>query len=250
MSGKRLDGRRVLVTGAASGIGLAIARLFCEEGARVAMLDRDAAGLATAGVADAHSEVVDVADRAAVACAVAAAATALGGLDGVVNSAGIDLVRPFAEMSNAEWDRVYAVDLGGPVSVCRAALPHLKTAGAGTIVNIASAAALRPLEQRTAYCSAKAALVMFGKTLAVDLAADNIRVNAICPGIIETPLFRLSYESAPDPEAELRKIVDRYVIRRPGLPEEIAYAALYLTSAESGYTTGIALAVDGGRTFH
>jgi NAD(P)-dependent dehydrogenase (short-subunit alcohol dehydrogenase family) len=250
MTRPRLDGRRVLVTGAASGIGLAIARLFRDEGARVAMLDRDRAGLAASGVSDAHTAVVDIADRAAVSRAVAETAKALGGLDGVVNSAGIDLVRPFADMSEAEWDRVYAVDLGGPVSVCRAALPHLKAAGGGTIVNIASAAALRPLEQRTAYCSAKAALVMFGKTLAIDLAADNIRVNAICPGIIETPLFRSSYETAPDPDAELRKILDRYVMKRPGRPEEIAYAALYLTSEESGYTTGAALAVDGGRTFH
>jgi NAD(P)-dependent dehydrogenase (short-subunit alcohol dehydrogenase family) len=153
-------------------------------------------------------------------------------------------------MAPEEWERVYAVNLGGPVAVCRAALPHLRSAGGGTIVNIASAAALRPLEQRTAYCSAKAALVMFGKTLAVDLAGDGIRVNAICPGIIETPLFRASYESAPDAEAELRKILDRYVIKRAGRPEEIAYAALYLTSEESGYTTGAALAVDGGRTFH
>lgn len=252
MSGPRLQGRRILVTGAGSGIGLAVCRVFRDEGARIAMIDRDAAALAAAGhaVEGAHAEIADVAASGEVERAVGAAACALGGLDGVVNSAGIDLVRPFAEMSVDAWARVYAVNLNGPFNVCRAALPSLKAAGGGTIVNIASAAALRPLEHRTAYCSAKAALVMFGKALAMDLAGDNIRVNAICPGIIDTPLFRSSYEKAADADAELQRILDRYVIKRAGLPEEIAYAALHLTSAESSYTTGAAFAIDGGRSFH
>jgi NAD(P)-dependent dehydrogenase (short-subunit alcohol dehydrogenase family) len=109
----------------------------------------------------------------------------------------------------------------------------MKQAGRGTIVNIASGAALRPLEQRTAYCAAKAGLVMFGKTLAVDLAADHIRVNAICPGIIDTPLFRSSWEGAADPEGELARILDRYVIRRPGEPESAGRAGLTATSRRS-----------------
>jgi NAD(P)-dependent dehydrogenase (short-subunit alcohol dehydrogenase family) len=94
------------------------------------------------------------------------------------------------------------------------------------------------------------ALVMFAKALAMDLAPYNIRVNAICPGIIDTPLFRASYENAPDPEGELARIVDRYLIKHPGAPDDIAYAALYLTGEESAFVTGAALAVDGGRTFH
>ena len=246
----RLAGRRVLVTGAASGIGLATARLFQREGARVAMLDRDGAALTKAVGDGAAALVCDVAEEGQVRAAVAQAAAALGGLDGVVNSAGIDLMRPFEQMTAAEWARVMAVDLTGPMLVCHAALPALRQAGRGTIVNIASGAALRPLEHRTAYCAAKAGLVMFGKTLAVDLAADRIRVNAICPGIIDTPLFRSSWAGAADPEAELARILERYVIRRPGEPEEIAQAALYLTSDESSFVTGAALAVDGGRTFH
>jgi NAD(P)-dependent dehydrogenase (short-subunit alcohol dehydrogenase family) len=240
----------VLVTGAASGIGLATARLFRQEGAAVAMLDRDETGLAKARVDGATTLVCDVADERQVRAAVAQAATALGGLDGVVNSAGIDLMRPFERMTSEEWARILAVDLTGPMLVCHAALPAMKQAGRGTIVNIASGAGLRPLEQRTTYCAAKAGLVMFGKTLAVDLAADRIRVNAVCPGIIDTPLFRSSWEGAADPEGELARILDRYVIRRPGEPEEIAQAALYLTSDESSFVTGAALAVDGGRTFH
>jgi NAD(P)-dependent dehydrogenase (short-subunit alcohol dehydrogenase family) len=190
----RLGGRRVLVTGAASGIGLAIARLFRKEGAGVAMLDRDGDGLRKAQVEGAVTLTCDVAEERQVRAAGAEAAGALGGLDGVVNSAGIDLMRPFEQMTAAEWARILAVDLTGPMLVCHAALPALRQAGRGTIVNIASGAALRPLEQRTAYCAAKAGLVMFGKTLAVDLAAYHIRVNAICPGIIDTPLFRASWE--------------------------------------------------------
>ena len=246
----RLAGRRVLVTGAASGIGLAIARLFHSEGAHVAMLDRDGARLKEGAIDGAAQLVCDVGDERQVRDAVARAADALGGLDGVVNSAGIDLMRPFEEMTAAEWSQVMAVDLTGPMLVCHAALPAMKQAGHGTIVNIASGAALRPLEQRTAYCAAKAGLVMLGKTLAVDLAPYHIRVNAICPGIIDTPLFRSSWEGAADPETELARILDRYVIKRPGQPEEIAQAALYLTSDESSFVTGAALAVDGGRTFH
>jgi NAD(P)-dependent dehydrogenase (short-subunit alcohol dehydrogenase family) len=248
----RLAGRKVLVTGAASGIGRAVSRLFRQEGAAVAMLDRDEPGLKTAAAKLEGNVplVCDVSDEHQVRAAVARAADALGGLDGVVNSAGIDLVRPFEEMTADEWSRVLTVDLTGTVLVCHAALPAMKRAGRGTIVNIASGAALRPLPHRTAYCAAKAGLVMFAKTLAMDLAPYNIRVNAICPGIIDTPLFRTSYENAPDPEAELARIVDRYLIKHPGAPDDIAYAALYLTGEESAFVTGAALAVDGGRTFH
>lgn len=252
----RLAGRRVLVTGAASGIGRATVELFLAEGARVAMLDVDDAGLErTAGElrrsdAGPATAVADVADEAAVARAVLALAAAMGGLDGVVNAAGMDLLEPFEEMSAAQWDRVIAVNLSGPCHVCRAALPALKQAGRGTVVNVASGAALRPLENRTAYCAAKAGLVMFSKTLAIDLAPYQVRVNAICPGIIDTPMFRASFENTPDPEATFAKIMERYVIRRVGEPADIAYAALYLTSDESAYVTGSALAVDGGRTFH
>jgi NAD(P)-dependent dehydrogenase (short-subunit alcohol dehydrogenase family) len=168
----------------------------------------------------------------------------------VVNAAGADLMRPFGEMSSDDWARILAVNLTGPCQVCRAALPALQAAGRGTVVNIASGAALRPLENRTAYCAAKAGLVMFGKALAIDLAPFNVRVNAICPGIIDTPMFRASFEAAPDVQAEFARILDRYVIKRVGQPDDIAHAALFLTGDESAYVTGSALAVDGGRTFH
>jgi NAD(P)-dependent dehydrogenase (short-subunit alcohol dehydrogenase family) len=249
----RLKNRKVIVTGAASGIGYGVAEMFLKEGARVGLIDRNGERLGEAAARlgeGAAAAVADVADEASVRQAVDRLAEALGGIDGVVNCAGIDLLKPFAQTSAAEWNAIMAVNVNGPFHVCQAALPHMQRAGSGTVVNIASGAGLRPLEHRSAYCASKAALVMFGKTLAWDLAGDNIRANTICPGIIETPLFRTSYENHADPEAELERIKDRYLIKRIGKPEEIAYAALYLTSDESSFTTGATLAVDGGRTFH
>lgn len=247
----QLRGRRVLITGAASGIGRATARRFAAEGARVALLDRDATGLEAAARESGGTPLpCDLLDTAAVAPAVERAAAALGGLDGVVCAAGIDLVRKVEAMSPEDWARVIGVNLTAPMLVCRAALPAMRAAGGGAIVLIASGAGLRPLPDRTAYCASKAGVVMFGKTLAIELAADNIRVNAICPGIVDTPMFRRSWERAADPQAELAVILDRYAIKRIGTPEEIAAAALYLISDEAGYVTGAALAVDGGRTFH
>lgn len=252
----RLRGRKVLITGAASGIGLATAGLFAREGASIGLIDHNGEALEKAGAGlrdEGHLVAMagaDVASEPEVAAAVECIVGALGGLDGVVNAAGADLMRPFGEMSSDDWARILAVNLTGPCQVCRAALPALQAAGRGTVVNIASGAALRPLENRTAYCAAKAGLVMFGKALAIDLAPFNVRVNAICPGIVDTPMFRASFEAAPDAQAEFARILDRYVIKRVGRPDEIANAALFLTSDESAYVTGSALAVDGGRTFH
>ena len=252
-----LAGRRVLISGAASGIGRATAALFRVEGAAVALLDRDGAGLAATARDLAADEgpavaelLADVADGPAVARAVEEGAAEIGGLDGVVAAAGIDCLKPFAEMTHEDWETTLAVNLTGAFHLCHAALPYLRAAGRGTIVQIASGAALRPLPARTAYCAAKAGQVMFAKALAVDLAPQEIRVNAICPGIIDTPLFRRSYETAEDPGAELERILDRYLIRRVGRAEDIAQAALYLTSEESAHVTGASLAVDGGRSFH
>ena len=247
----RLAGRRILVTGAASGIGRAIAQLFAAEGAGVALLDRDRDGLAAASAESGGTGIAcDLTDVTAIGPAVDQAANALGGIDGLVNSAGVDLMRPLDTMTLDEWTRVLHVNLTAPMLVCRAALPAMRECGGGTILAIASGAALRPLPHRTAYCAAKAGLVMFCKSLSIELAADNIRVNAICPGIVDTKMWRASWEGATDPRAELAMILDRYVSKRVGRPDEIARAALFLPSAESSYVTGSALAVDGGRTFH
>jgi NAD(P)-dependent dehydrogenase (short-subunit alcohol dehydrogenase family) len=244
-----LTGRRILVTGAASGIGRATAELFVRRGAKVVLLDRDkSVEAAAAMVGGTTGLVVDVADETSVVNAVAAAAMIMDGIDGVVNSAGIDLVKSITDMTPQEWNRLLAVNLNGPFHVCRAAAPFLGEAQEATVVNVASGAGLVPLKHRTAYCASKAGLVMFTKALAMELAP--VRVNAFCPGIIDTPLFRLSFENEPDPDAELRRILDRYLIKRAASPEEAAQVVLFLTSRASSIMTGVALAGDAGRTFH
>ena len=249
----QLQGRRIFITGAASGIGLATARRFLAEGARVALADIDGGRLATALGSLPQGAVAapcDVADPASVAAAVSGAADAMGGLDGVVNSAGLCIFDAFEEIAAADWAAMLAVNLTGPFHVCRSAVPHLKAAGGGTIVNIASGAGLRPLGDASAYCATKAGLLMFGKALAIDLAPANIRVNAVCPGVVQTPMVDALLALEPDRAAAVERILDRYVIRRFGTADEIASGALFLTSNESAFVTGTALAVDGGRSFH
>ena len=259
----RMKGRRIAIVGGASGIGLATARVLHREGAAVALFDLNAQML-DAAVDELRSEqseaalaaqpitgvCVDVRDRPGLDAGFKLAASICNGLDGLVISAGIDCLAPFDSMTFEQWRDVLDVNLTGPFHCCQASLPYLRAAGGGTIVHIASGAALRPLASRTAYCASKAGLVMFAKTLAVDLAADHIRVNAVCPGIIETPLFRESLNGAENPEAELERIFDRYLIRQVGNPEDIANAVLYLSCGESAHVTGSSLAVDGGRAFH
>jgi NAD(P)-dependent dehydrogenase (short-subunit alcohol dehydrogenase family) len=249
-----LAGRRILITGAGKGIGLASVERFVAAGARIVALDRDEAALAALrerfDSATLHAVTADVADPASVTSAVAAGAKALGGLDGVVNAAGIDLIADIEAMALAEWNRIIAVNLTGPMLVMQAAYPHLKAAGGGTIVNVSSGAGLSPLKHRTAYCASKAGLQMASKALAMEAAEFGIRVNTICPGAVETELFRTSIDNAPDPKAAYETVRARYALQRIAAPDEIAAAILWLTSAESSYVTGTAIAVDGGRTFH
>lgn len=241
-----LAGRRLLVVGGAAGIGRATATQARAEGAQVAVIDRnDWAGAPPPGPV----LRADVCDTPALDAAAAAAAAAIGGLDGVVYCAGIDLMASLAETGDAAWQGVLDVVLTGAMRSCRATLRHFPATG-GTMVLVASAAGLSPLPERSAYCAAKAGLVMFAKSLALELAGRAIRVNAVCPGAVETALFRSSWEDAPDPGATLDAIRARYALRRIAAPEEIAAAILFLTSAAASYVTGAALAVDGGRSFH
>lgn len=227
---------------------------FAAQGARLALVDIDAEGVARAKAGlDRSSEhldiTCDVTQAASVSETVAKANQGLGGIDGVVNSAGKDLVEPFAQMSLAQWHDILSTNLTSTFLVCHASLDSLRAAGGGTIVNLASGAALRPIHGRSAYSTAKAGIVMFSKSLALELATDNIRVNALCPGGTDTQMLRESAGGkVGDPVPA--EILARFPLGRVADPTEMAAAALFLSSDDSSFVTGVALAADGGRTFH
>ncbi|WP_223838837.1 SDR family NAD(P)-dependent oxidoreductase [Saccharopolyspora pogona] len=236
----RLQGRRVLVTGAASGIGRRTAELFASEGAALALLDRDKDALEeTVAHTGGECVAVDITDEDAVADAVEHAAGAIGGIDGVVNAAGI-MFRGFADdVPATAWRNVIEVNLTGAYIVARSCLPWLSREQKATIVNIASAAGLLPnAAGLTAYAASKAGVIGLSKSLAAELAPE-IRVNAICPGMVDTAMADGHREN-----------VTNYALKRLASPLEIARAICFLTSDESSYITGAALAADGGRSFH
>jgi len=241
MAGK-VDGRRILVTGAASGMGLAIAKLFALEGAAIAMLDRNEDGVRSmASELGANAFACDVSERSSVDAVVARAGKALGGIDGVVNAAGILIGKQFDDLDPESWDRVIAVNLTGPYNVVRAALPLLRAAPRATIVNVASVGGQTPMAGMAAYGASKAGLAMFTKCLAFDLG-PSIRANTICPGVIKTEMTRYIWES-PEHSALAE---DRVALKRLGVPEDVARAALFFSTEDSGFTTGTELPVDGG----
>lgn len=248
-----LAGRRVLITGAASGIGFAIAREFAAAGARVALIDRSAEGLQKA-VAEIGDRAVglpaDVSDPDSAEAMVSQAVGRLGGLDGVVNSAGISLWRAIEDTTYQEWRNVLSINLDGPFLICKAAIPALKQAGSGTIVNIASGSSLRPTSQFGAYCTSKAGLLMLTKVLAVELVGSNIRANAICPGVIHTAMVERTLAASADREQRTEQYLARHGMKRFGTAEEIAKLALFLTGPDSSFTTGSAYSADGGSVFH
>ena len=243
-----LQGRRIVVTGAGSGIGRAIARRFADEGAALALFDLNVDSLAEfCAQHPARAFVVDVSQESAVNQAVADAASFLGGIDGLVNAAGIIALGGLGEMSLENWQRQIDVHMTGPFLLCRAALPWLQKAGKATIVNIASAQALKPAGASAGYAASKAGLLNFSKAIAAELA-PTIRVNCVCPGIVDTPMVQRVNADAGKPDAT--PTLKDYALGRMAQPEEIAAAVWYLTSDESSFVTGIAMAVDGGRSFH
>jgi NAD(P)-dependent dehydrogenase (short-subunit alcohol dehydrogenase family) len=246
---RRLAGRRIIVTGAASGIGKAIAELFRREGAALALIDRDAAGLETvAGAIDALPLTLDLVEGQAIAPTVDHAAREMGGLDGLVNCAAYSVATSIEESSPQYWDKAVAVNLTAPYLLSKAAIPHLRWAGIATIVNIASGMGILPnAPNNTAYSATKGGLIAFSKSLAAELA-PHVRVNVVAPGVTNTPMAAPLFKGYNNPNDA--PWVRQYALKRIAEPIEIAHAALFLTSAESSYVTGIALAADGGRTFH
>jgi NAD(P)-dependent dehydrogenase (short-subunit alcohol dehydrogenase family) len=238
----RMHDRKVLITGAGSGMGREIARLFAAEGAALALLDRDEAGVqAVAAELGATGFARDVTDREGVNAVVAAAGEAMGGIDGVISAAGILDITPFIELDSASWDRMIAVNLTGPFNVVKAALPFLMKAEAATIVTIASVSALMPMPGTAGYSASKAGAAMFTKSIAMDLG-PRIRANSICPGVIKTEMTRFIWEN---PEHTTRA-AERVALNRLGEVSDVAKAALFFSTEDSGFTTGTELPVDGG----
>jgi NAD(P)-dependent dehydrogenase (short-subunit alcohol dehydrogenase family) len=236
--------RRVLITGGASGIGAACVRRFQADGCSVAALDRDERRLA-----DSPAELalqVDVSDAGALEAAVGQAVSGLGGLDVVVAAAGIAARGTVAGTEPADWDRVLAVNLRGVYLTGRASLPHLRAAGGGAIVNIASQLGLVAAANAAAYCASKGAVVSLTRAMAIDHGPEGIRVNCVCPGPTDTPLLEPYFGGAADPAAERKAYEAMQLHERLVTAEEIADAVAYLASPGASSTMGAALVVDGG----
>ena len=254
---KRLEGRKAWITGAARGIGAATARAFAREGAHLFLFDRAGDGL-DAVAAEARALGVQAAVRkgdvtvpASVEAAAAAAEQALGGLNVLVNCAGIYQSVSFLEVTLAEWERIFAVNVSGSFLCAQAALKRMVPRGAGTVINLSSAAGRAGGKFRSAYSASKHAVIGLTRCLAIEFAEHGITCNAICPGMVDTEMF--SSVVAGDAEilgtekqAMEQRLSTRALQRRRLEPEEIANLAVYLASPEAKGMTGQALSLDGG----
>jgi NAD(P)-dependent dehydrogenase (short-subunit alcohol dehydrogenase family) len=247
-----LDGKVAVITAAGSGIGRSSAAILARNGAFVCVTDRDGEAaretasliLAEGGRAEPHA--LDVTDEAAVASLFGQVAEAQGGLHIVHNHAGIQVAGALEQIDSSEMRKSYEVNVVAPFSACRAALPYMRAQGGGVILNTASNAGVFLDKGMLAYITTKSAVITMTKQIALDYAKDGIRVNAICPGWVDTP-FNGPYESQLGGRAALEKVVrDLVPMGRFGRPEEIAEAILFLCSDRSAFITGHALVVDGG----
>jgi NAD(P)-dependent dehydrogenase (short-subunit alcohol dehydrogenase family) len=247
-----LEGKSALITGAASGIGASIAETFVRAGARVYVTDcNEVAGKAMAQRLGAAAFAVDflpldVTSEGQCLHVAEAVLSRTGPLDILVNNAGIGHVGTMATTKGEDFDRILAVNTRGVFNVTRAFLPSMLERRHGVIVNIASIAGLRGLRDRLAYCASKFAVVGITKAMALDHARDGIRVNAICPGRVETPYVAERLKEYPDPRKAYEEMTSTQPMGRMGLPDEIAAAALYLASDEAAFFTGATLTPDGG----
>jgi NAD(P)-dependent dehydrogenase (short-subunit alcohol dehydrogenase family) len=250
----RLGGKVAIVTGAGQGIGEAIARIFAGEGAKVLVAEKNSeTGRAVAqAIRDAGGTAefaeTDVTDGNAVEAAVAYAADRLGPISILVNNAGINVFHEPLETTDAEWRRCFSVDLDAAWTCARAVLPGMLQAGRGSIVNIASCHSFKIIPHTFPYPVAKHALVGLTRALGIEYAARGIRVNAIAPGYIETPIAVEYWNTFADPEAERQRTYVLHPPRRIGRPEEVAWTAVFLASDEAPFINAETIVIDGGRS--
>jgi NAD(P)-dependent dehydrogenase (short-subunit alcohol dehydrogenase family) len=246
----RLKGKVALVTGAASGIGQAIARLMAQEGAQVAIADINDQGgqetVAQIGEEAAFYKHTDVGSNTEVQSLVEATVARFGSIDILVNNAAIVLFKRLIDTEPEEWDRVIATNLRSVYLCSRYTIPHMMGRGHGAIVNISSARALATTPLVSSYDASKGAIVSLTRSLALEYASHGIRVNCVLPGAIDTPVFRANLRADGREEEQYRATVDHIPLGRVGLPVDIAQAVVFLTSEESSYMTGASFLVDGG----
>ncbi|MCL4395757.1 MAG: SDR family oxidoreductase [Chloroflexi bacterium] len=250
----KLTNRVVIITGAGKGIGAGIAKVFAREGAKVVLADWDeAAGMKTTDElcrsgADAIFVKCDVSNEGQVKALIDSAIKKYGKLDVLVNNAGIGVYKTVLDTTLEEWNRCLSVNLTGQFLCSKYAIPHIKAAGGGAIVNIASVHSYQNVGGTAPYAASKGGVVALTRVMAIDYGSDKIRVNAICPGWIDTPLIRGIFAGDPDPEKAQRDVERRQVLGRLGTPEEVGEAVAFLASEQASYITGASLMVDNGMT--
>jgi NAD(P)-dependent dehydrogenase (short-subunit alcohol dehydrogenase family) len=247
----RIEGKVAFITGAASGIGFACAERFAREGANIAGFDlsqpsEEMLGKLKAGGREYEYWQGDVRDEDAVEQSVAAAVERFGHIDILINAAGVSSAGAVGDLETSEWDRVMDINIKGTFLVAKHVVRRMVERSSGSIVNLASIEGLIAMEAQAAYNASKGAVVLLTKNMAIDYGAQGIRVNCLCPGLIDTPLTEVLKMD------ELKEVRDRFVaghmLGRAGQPEEVAGAALFLVSDDASFVTGAALTVDGGYT--
>lgn len=238
-----LKGKAALVTGAAGGIGAAVVRALRQQGARVAVADRDTAGLTAEAHLDGNLLEASYADGLP-----AAASAALGGLDIIVNNAGVITRGCVTETTDADWDLSMGVNVQAPFRICRAAIPLLAVQGGGAIVNVASCWGLRPGPQHAVYCMTKAAIASLSQCMGMDHAHQGIRINAVAPNEVNTPMLRTGFAKRGfDPDRAVAELGQTVPLGRIAEPEDIADVILFLASDSARYMCGAVVEVNGGK---